>query len=159
MSDKKNRENLYENFEEEGVQINTDRLQKRFAEEDDLDTFLKENLDYFADDALHTSLVNILDRSGYKMKDLLDYVYIDSSYVYQIFKGKRMPSRNKLLQILLFFKLPIKEINRILKIGEHSPLYIKNMRDVVIIHGINKSMDLDEINFLLEEKNMETLER
>ncbi len=157
MSDIGKKENLYENFEEEGLQINTDRLQKRFAEEDDLDTFLKENVDYFADDVLHNSLIKILDRSGYKMKDLLNYVYIDSSYVYQIFKGKRMPSRNKLLQILLFFKLPIKEINRILKIGGHSSLYIKNMRDVVIIHGINKSMDIDEINDLLEEKNMETL--
>lgn len=150
--------NLYENLEDEGLQVNTDTLQKRFAEEDDLDAFLKENLDYFSDDELYKVLISILDKSGHKMKELLDYVYMESSYVYQIFRGKRLPSRNKLLQILLFFKLPIKEINRILKVGDHSPLYIKNIRDVVIIHGINKSMDLDEINMLLEEKNMENLE-
>ncbi len=139
-------------------EINTDLLKRRYAEDDDLDKFIRENRDYFTEDSLHKVLINILDRSGYKVKDVINNTYIDSSYMYQIFRGVREPSRNKLIQILIFFRMPVDEINRILKIAGKSPLYMRSIRDVILIHGIEKEMSLDEIEELLAQKGMESLQ-
>ncbi len=146
------------NREEEERELDTELLKRRYAEDDDLDKFLRENINYFNEDKLYVVLINILDKAGYRIKDVINNTYIDSSYIYQIFRGDREPSRNKLIQILIFFKLPVFEVNRILKIAGRSPLYIKNIRDVIIMHGIEKEMSLDQIEELLIDRDMESLQ-
>ncbi len=146
---------MCKNFDYE--QVNTDILSKRFAEEDDLDEFLNSNCEYFSEGVLHKELSIILENTDYTIKDVVENTYVDRSYLYQIFRGVREPSRNKLIQILIFLRPSIHEMNRILKVAGKSPLYMRNKRDVVIIHSINKGLDLDEIEELLIDKGMESL--
>jgi len=135
----------------------TESLQRKLLEGDDLDAFIYHNINIFDEDNFHSYLATILRRSPYAVKDIIDGTYIDPSYCYQIFRGVRMPSRNKILQISLFMAFEIQDINRLLKLANKSPLYVRNLRDAVIIHGVNKGDGLDDIEATLMDKGCESL--
>ncbi len=138
-------------------EINTDLLQKKLWEQGDLDAFIEENHVHFVEGGLRDLLSKMIKERGLSIKDVISGTYIDDSYLYQIFRGVREPSRDKLIQIGIFLELSMIDMNRLLKVGRRTPLYVKNIRDVVIIHGINKGYSIEEIDSSLIEKSMATI--
>lgn len=130
----------------------TESLQRRFLEDDDLDAFIYHNIHIFDEENFHSYLLSAKRRSPYTIKDIIEGTYIDASYCYQIFRGIRLPSRNKILQIALFLAFDLPDINRLLKLADKSPLYVRNLRDAIIIHGVHHRLSLDEIELMLLEK-------
>ncbi len=135
----------------------TESLQRNLQEATDLDGFIYSHVDIFDQDDFHGQLVLIQRNSPYSIKDIINGTYIDSSYCYQIFRGIRKPSRDKILQICLFMQLPLNETNRLLKLSGNSPLYIKVLRDTVLIHAFNIGLSLDETEELLIDKGCDGL--
>lgn len=135
----------------------TESLQRKLLEGDDLDEFIYHNINIFDEDNFHSYLATIQRRSPYSVKDIIDGTYIDPSYCYQIFRGIRLPNRNKIIQIALFMTFEIQDINRLLKLANKSPLYVRNLRDAVIIHGVSKGQSLDDIEASLIDKGCESL--
>lgn len=78
---------------------------------------------------------------------------IQEVYAYQIFKGQKNPSRDKLLCLCFGMKLTLEEIQRVLKIAGLSELYARNKRDAIIIFCINKEANLIDTNVMLDEMN------
>lgn len=121
-----------------------------------------------------SSLDTFIDE--YKLNNLIPYLWLDeliqlkqftksriaqnfrgTNYIYEICNGSKQPSRNKLLEVLLYIKASLKEIQFTLKIFEYAPLYPKNQRDLYIIYAIENNYSILEVNNLLADKEFSSL--
>ncbi len=80
------------------------------------------------------------------------------NYPYQIFGGKKTPSRDKLLQIAIGFPLDTEETQQLLRLAGYRELYVRNSRDAYILFALEKKYTIDETNELLYKNQKEILE-
>ena len=123
------------------------------------------NLNDFISNTLDTSKSIILCEyleKGFKEKKLskstvIKNANLDRSYAYEILRGDKKPSRDKIIQLCIGGSFTLEETNKALKIGNCGELYPKIMRDSIIIFGINKNLDVLHINELLFSYNVALL--
>lgn len=120
-----------------------------------IDEFKKE--DNFDKIGIGDYLSNLLTSHELQPKDIIINLNMDRSYTYQILGGRRNPTRNFLLRIALFLKLPLEETQRMLSIAQRAQLYPRNRFDAAIIFALEHEMTLEETNALLEEIGEELL--
>ena len=120
-----------------------------------IDEFKKE--DNFDKIGIGDYLSNLLTSHDLQPKDIIINLNMDRSYTYQILGGRRNPTRNFLLRIAIFLKLPLEETQRMLSIAQRAQLYPRNRYDAAIIFALEHEMTLEETNALLEEIGEELL--
>lgn len=120
-----------------------------------IDEFKKE--DNFDKIGIGVYLSNLLTSHDLQPKDIIINLNMDRSYTYQILGGRRNPTRNFLLRIAIFLKLPLEETQRMLSIAQRAQLYPRNRFDAAIIFALEHEMTLEETNALLEEIGEELL--
>lgn len=120
-----------------------------------IDEFKKE--DNFDKIGIGDYLSNLLTSHDLQPKDIIINLNMDRSYTYQILGGRRNPTRNFLLRIAIFLKLPLEETQRMLSIAQRAQLYPRNRFDAAIIFALEHKMTLEETNVLLEEIGEELL--
>lgn len=120
-----------------------------------IDEFKKE--DNFDKIGIGDYLSNLLTSHDLQPKDIIINLNMDRSYTYQILGGRRNPTRNFLLRIAIFLKLPLEEAQRMLSIAQRAQLYPRNRFDAAIIFALEHEMTLEETNALLEEIGEELL--
>ncbi|CEO33824.1 MAG: helix-turn-helix domain-containing protein [Paraclostridium sordellii] len=130
---------------------------KNIDDESYLDEFVKITSTNFSDLSLPNFFQNICKEKGIRKSDLIKNAEIDRTYGYQILNGTKKPSRDKLLKLCISASLDIEESNKALKLGNVGQLYPKNPRDSIIIFGINKKLNLFQIDELLFNRNFDTL--
>ena len=130
---------------------------KNIDDESYLDEFVKITSTNFSDLSLPNFFQNICKEKGISKSDLIKNAEIDRTYGYQILNGTKKPSRDKLLKLCISASLDIEESNKALKLGNVGQLYPKNPRDSIIIFGINKKLNLFQIDELLFNLNFDTL--
>ncbi|CEK29457.1 Helix-turn-helix domain [[Clostridium] sordellii] len=130
---------------------------KNIDDESYLDEFVKITSTNFSDLSLPSFFQNICKEKGISKSDLIKNAEIDRTYGYQILNGTKKPSRDKLLKLCISASLDIEESNKALKLGNVGQLYPKNPRDSIIIFGINKKLNLFQIDELLFNRNFDTL--
>ncbi|CEQ24223.1 Helix-turn-helix domain [[Clostridium] sordellii] len=130
---------------------------KNIDDESYLDEFVKITSNNFSDLSLPNFFHNICKEKGISKSDLIKNAEIDRTYGYQILNGTKKPSRDKLLKLCISASLDIEESNKALKLGNVGQLYPKNPRDSIIIFGINKKLNLFQIDELLFNRNFDTL--
>ena len=135
----------------------TENLQRDLLEGEDLDEFIYHNINIFNEANYHSYLVARQRRSPYSVKNIIDGTYIDPSYCYQIFRGIRIPSRDITVQICIFLQLELLDVNRLIKLSGHRGLYVRDLRDAVIIHAFSKGWSLNELEEVLIEKGCASL--
>lgn len=133
------------------------RILKNIDDESYLDEFVKITSTNFSDLSLPNFFQNICKEKGISKSDLIKNAEIDRTYGYQILNGTKKPSRDKLLKLCISASLDIEESNKALKLGNVGQLYPKNPRDSIIIFGINKKLNLFQIDELLFNRNFDTL--
>ena len=89
--------------------------------------------------------------------DLINLSGIEKSYYYQIFKGTRNPSRDKVLRLCIGAGLSMRETTRALELSQLAPLYPKNRRDIIISVAINQHASVLDTDLLLDKYREEPL--
>ena len=140
------------------LQKPTDDLMEELTHSKNLEQYIKENKAYFIDTSLAEALNQKLKEKGLAKSAVIKAAEINEIYGYQIFSGKRIPSREKLLCILIGMKLSLPEVQQLLKLAGYAPLYPKNIRDSIIISGLQHSKTVIEINELLYDHQEPTLD-
>ena len=116
----------------------------------------------YGDDYINMSLVEylkiLLEEKNQKKADIIKKSTLNRIYAYQIFAGVKNPSRDKLITLALAMKLSYEECQRLLRIAVVGELYIKNMRDSIIIFGLINGLEIWELNELLYEMDEFVLE-
>jgi len=122
-----------------------------------IDQYLKNNNEHLIDQTVSIYLCNMLEEKKLSKSDVIKKSDINEIYGYQIFSGKRTPSRNKLISICIGAEFTLEETNEVLKVAGFSPLYPKIKRDSIIIFGIQNSYPIWQINESLYDHQLQSL--
>ena len=81
--------------------------------------------------------------------ELISLSGLERSYYYQVMKGARSPSRDKILRLCLAAHLNLRETTRALELSGSAVLYPRNRRDIIITVAINQLATVNDTNLLL----------
>jgi transcriptional regulator with XRE-family HTH domain len=123
----------------------------------DVTQWLNKHKKDMIDETLTEHLNGLLLRKGIAVSDVVKNSGIDKSYVYQIFDGKRNPSRDKLIAIAIGMHMSIDETQETLKIAGYKELYPRQARDVVIFRSIKMNKTIFETDDALYELGLKPL--
>ncbi len=107
--------------------------------------------------AFHSYIAQKCTNIGEVPERVINRAGIESSYGHQIFKGSRIPSRDKVLQLAFGFGFDLEDTQELLKVAQYNPLYPKIKRDAVIIFCINRKRSMIETQALLDELGLKLL--
>ena len=136
---------------------NTDTLQQELMSTNNLDRFLTENDASFRDVPLQEAIQRIFDEKGMSKAQLAKQSGISEVYLYQLFSGRRFPSRSRLLCLCFGLGATVDEAQSLLQQARHAPLYSRDRRDAIIIFALSHHMTLFEVNDKLFTENLDTL--
>ncbi len=135
----------------------TDDLRQELMESEDLDRFLSENRDCFETEECGSLLQRLYEKTDFSKAELARRSGMSTVYLYQVFSGRRRPSRDRMLCLCFGLGCSLESTQELLKRGAFSPLYPKNRRDAIILFAFRKGMSLQETNDRLFRENEETL--
>lgn len=135
----------------------TDELLETLNASSNIDRYLKNEADSLIDSPLFTYLNQLADEKNIKKSQAIKNAELNEIYGYQIFSGKRFPSRNKLIALAFGMGLSLEETQQLLKYGGFAALYPKNKRDSIIIWCISNTLSLYKTNEELYNHSYETL--
>ncbi len=124
-------------------------LLKNIDNESNLEDYLSNTLNNSKDILLHEYFSKTFKEKGLSKSNVIKNADLDRTYAYEILRGDKKPSRDKILQFCIGANFNLEESNKALKIGNAGELYAKVPRDSVIIFGINKNLSIMAINELL----------
>lgn len=122
-------------------------------DESNLNDFILNTLDTSKNIILCEYLEKVFKEKKLSKSTVIKNANLDRSYAYEILRGDKKPSRDKIIQLCIGGNFTLEETNKALKIGNCGELYPKIMRDSIIIFGINKNLDVLHINELLYSYN------
>ncbi len=106
---------------------------------------------------LSAYLDKLIKQKHLKKSDIIKKSGLDRSYAYDIFAGKKVPSRDKVLALCFAMKLDIEEIQALLKSTGYAILYPRMKRDSILLFAIQEKKSLYDTNMLLYEMHQECL--
>ena len=109
--------------------------------------------------SLSAYLNQLLEEKGLRRADVVRAANLNETFGYQIFKGQRSPSRDKVLQLAFALRCDLTETNRLLKAAGANELYCKDRRDAIILFCIDHGWELQRANEELYRFGEETLVR
>lgn len=91
-------------------------------------------------------LQQLLNEKGLERSKVVREAGLNDTFGYQIFKGTRKASRDKVLQLAFAMHLGLRETDRLLQAAGANELYCKNRRDAIIIFAAQKGYTLQKAN-------------
>ena len=135
----------------------TNELMNELIHSDNTDEYCSKNAQFMVNDKISIYLNNILENKGLVKSKIIKKTELSEVQCYQIFDGRRKPSRDSLLSICIAMELSLDETQQMLKTGGFAPLYPKNKRDVIIIKGIQNNLSVAQINERLYDLDLPTI--
>lgn len=89
--------------------------------------------------------------------DVIKRANLETSYGYQIFKGKRNPSRDTVIQLAFGFEANFKQAQLLLRQANMSQLYPRVKRDAVVIYCLQHKMTLMDTQSILMELDLQII--
>ena len=137
--------------------IRSDASLKSLLEATSIGGFLAGNQENMLTMNLSEYLMMLLRQKKLKRADVIRDSHLEHAYVYQIFKGEKKPSRDKLIAIAFGLHLNVEETQRMLRLGGCSELYARVGRDAVILFAVSRGMGIEETDELLYSNGFPTL--
>ena len=135
----------------------TDDLMQELISSGNFDKYCQENSDFLIRTSLTNHLEKMLKKKKLKKADVIRRTEFSEVYCYQIFSGRRNPSRDVLICICVAMGMNIDEVQKTLKIAGTGTLYPRKERDSIIILGITGGKSVAQINSELYDKRYPTL--
>lgn len=129
----------------------TDDLIHEIKSATDIEDYLIKNKENLLHSDLAEHLNMLLSEKGIKKADVVRRSLLDRTYVYKIFSGKKIPSRDKLLALAFGLGLSDEEANKMLRLSGNRELYARDGRDALILFALHRNMSVFEVNELLYE--------
>lgn len=127
----------------------TNELNHEIKSVTNIEDFLAKNKEHLLKDSLSEHLNALLVQKGVKRADVVRGSLLDRAYVYQIFSGKRIPSRDKLIAIAFGLCLSDEEAQKMLKLSGNRELYLRDERDALILFALQQKKNIFWVNELL----------
>lgn len=129
----------------------TDQLTQILKSAESFDCFLEQTQSRQLNITLAEYFEYLFEQRQYKKSYIIRKALLDTYYAYQIFRGEKRASRDKLIQIALAFPLTETETQLLLYLGGAQKLYIKNKRDSIILYALDKKLTIEHVSELLQQ--------
>ena len=137
---------------------NTDELVNEIKNSKNILDYMEKNQRELHLNTLPEYLNGWLIKKNLIVADVVKKSNLNKSYVYQIFNGKKFPSRDKVIALAFGFALNVDETQTLLKQSGYRELYPRDTRDALLLFAINNGKNIIETNELLYTHNVEVLE-
>ncbi len=117
----------------------------------------EENSKDFLDVPLNRYLKALISQKELSKAQVIRDSGINRRFFFDILSGKRNPTRNYVLRILIALGIPLKNIQWLLRATGYAQLYARDRRDSVIIYCINHNNTVKECNDMLGRINLEPI--
>lgn len=138
--------------------IKTSELENQLSDICQFNDYIEKNNDELIDVDLSEYLGQLLEETGVKKSDIIKQTNLNRAYVYQIFEGKKTPSRDKLISIAIGMGLDFDSLQKLLKFTGLRSLYARDLRDAAIIFSVKNGYSFNETNCMLYEQGLKILE-
>jgi transcriptional regulator with XRE-family HTH domain len=135
----------------------TDELNHEIKAATDIEDFLTRNKAHMVVPSLPKHLNTLLVQKGINRADVVRGSLLDKAYVYQIFSGDKIPSRDKLIALAFGLRLTDDEAQRMLKVSGNRELYSRDEREALILFALQRKKSIFEANELLTVHNLKVL--
>lgn len=136
----------------------TDELTHEISQSDNILDYFAENRSEIQLDSLPEYLDKWLKQKNCSKADVVRRSNLNKAYVYQIFLGKKYPSRDKIIALAFGLELDEKEVQVLLKQAGYRELYPRDPRDALLLYAIGHHQSIINANELLYDHNIEVLE-
>lgn len=136
----------------------TDELYHEIQSGKDIFSYLKDNQEEIMKNTLPESLKIWLIEKNTTKANVVKKSNLSKPYVYQIFQGKKSPSRDKIIAISFGFEMNCEETQKLLKQAGFRELYPRDGRDVLILTGIRDKLNILDMNERLYDHEVEVLD-
>lgn len=136
----------------------TDELTHEIMASDNILDYLEKNSGEMQISTLPEYLESWLQKRGRSRADVVRASNLNRAYVYQIFSGRKYPSRDKVIALAFGLELNTEEVQALLKQAGYRELYPRDPRDALLLYAFSQGQDILEANELLFDHNIEVLE-
>ena len=137
--------------------VRTSELLQKLLKAVTLRQFIRQNGKNMDIPRFHDYITNLSREKQMPPASVIKNSGIDRTFGYQIFSGKRTPSRDKVIQLAFGFRLDYEETQELLKIARRSELYPKIQRDAVFIYALSNCLPLIDVQTALSELSLPLL--
>lgn len=127
----------------------TDKLRHEIKEATDIEDYLTKNREELLSGSLSEHLHMLLSQKNLSRADVIRGSLLGRAYVYRIFAGEKIPSRDKLIALSFGLKLSEEETRKLLKLSGNRELYARDERDALILFALQRNMTVMDVNELL----------
>lgn len=136
----------------------TDELRHEIKTATDMEDYLVKNRTYLLKDSLSKHLHMLLSQKNLSRADVIRGSLLGRAYVYRIFAGDKIPSRDKLIALAFGLQLSDTETQKMLKLSGNRELYARDGRDALILFALQRNMTIMDSNGLLFEHGFAVLD-
>lgn len=136
----------------------TDELVHELKTTSNILDYLEKNTAEMQQDSLSNYLNQWLITKDRSKADVVRGSNLTKAYVYQIFLGRKYPSRDKVIALAFGLDLTTDETQILLKQAGYRELYPRDPRDALLIFAIERKLNIIDTNELLFDHNIEVLE-
>ena len=122
-----------------------------------LDDFIKKHEDALRLPTLPEYLDALCREKRMMRVEVVRRAGIDRSFGFQIFQGAKNPSRDKIIQLAVGFRLGYEEAQALLKIAQKPALYPRIKRDAAVIYCLNRHLSFTDTQAVLSGMDMAVL--
>lgn len=127
----------------------TDELNHEIKAATDIEDYLVKNREHLLKGSLSDYLHLLLDRKNLRRADVMRGSLLGHAYIYRIFAGEKLPSRDKLIALAFGLQLSDEETQKMLKLSGSRELYARDGRDALILFALQRGMSIMDTNELL----------
>lgn len=118
--------------------------------EQPIQAYWTEHADAMIDIDLKAFWHELVQRSGMSKSDIINKSDFGYVYFYDVINGKKNPSRDKIVKLILSMQLTLEDCQTALKYCGRSILYPRVKRDSILIYGLVHHLSVFEVSEMLE---------
>lgn len=136
----------------------TDELRHEITMATDMEDYLTRNEEHLLKGSLSEHLHMLLTEKNLRRADVIRGSLLGRSYVYRIFAGDKIPSRDKLIALSFGLQLTEEETQKMLKLSGNRELYARDERDALILFALQRNMSIMDANGMLLDHGFAVLD-
>ncbi len=102
-------------------------------------------------------LTELITAKGITRAQVIRASGINNTFCYQIFQGDRFPGRDTAIKLAFGMRCTLKEAQRVLRLAGVSELWVKQRRDAILIHCLERGLTREQADDELFRLGEETL--
>ncbi len=138
--------------------METEKLAEKLETADSLDDFLDEYGEHCIEGFSFIECFQKLNKvKKVRKADIVERSTLPKGYAYELFRGEKRPSRDKVLMISFGLLLDVPETQLLLRHSGYNPLTPKVRRDATVLYALTHHLKIHDLNDMLGENSLDPL--